>query len=137
MLRDGFGRHPKFTVFLATLGGKPVGYALLVCSYETGYAERGLYLQDLFVRKEARGSGAGQALIAAAAREAERRGGAYLWCTAHTWNREAHGFYRHTGAVELPVVAYTWVRRGFARLAEMARRGAREAARPRRQKRPA
>jgi GNAT superfamily N-acetyltransferase len=117
VLRDGFGRRPKFTVYLALLDDEPIGYALLVSSYETGVAERGLYLQDLFVREQARGSGAGHALIAAAAREAERLGGAYLWCTAHVWNREAHGFYRSTGAVELPVMAYTWMHRGFSRLA--------------------
>ncbi|MCW5771320.1 MAG: GNAT family N-acetyltransferase [Rhodospirillaceae bacterium] len=134
VLRDGFGRTPKFTVFLAVAKGRAVGYALLVCSYETGIAERGLYLQDLFVREEARGSGAGQLLIAAAAREAERRGGAYLWCTAHTWNREAHRFYRRSGAVELPVMAYTWARRGFAGLARLARGGARKAARRRRRR---
>lgn len=125
VLRDGFGRKPAFVAFLAERAGAAVGYALLVGSYETGWAERGLYLQDLYVREAARKAGVGRALLAAAAAEAVRRGGDYLWVTAKGWNRRAHGFYRATGAVEEKIMAYAWTRATFAALA---RRG--EAAAP-------
>jgi len=117
ILRDGFGRRPKFGVLIAEIGGRTVGYALMVPSYETGWAEQGLYLQDLFVDATARGHGAGRALIAAAAHEARRRGGDYLWTSAKGWNRPAQRFYRRTGAIEEPIKAYAWIRRDFARLA--------------------
>ncbi len=117
ILRDGFGRKPKFEALIAEIEGRLAGYALLVPSYETGWAEQGLYLQDLFVDGTARGCGVGRALIAAAAHEARRRGGDYLWTSAKWWNRPAQRFYRRTGAVEEPIKAYAWIRRDFARLA--------------------
>ena len=78
LLRDGFGRAPHFTVFLAEIGGRPVGYALVAASYETGWAERGLYLQDLYVSADARRRGVARTLIAVATRETKRCGASYL-----------------------------------------------------------
>lgn len=117
ILRDGFGRRPIFAALIAKVGRRPVGYALLMPSYETGWAEFGLYLQDLFVEEGMRGHGFGRALIAAAAHEAQRLGGDFLWTSAKWWNRPAQRFYRGTRAVEEPIKAYAWIRRDFARLA--------------------
>ena len=116
ILRDGFGRNRRFHALLAKIAERPVGYALYVPSYETGWAETGLYLQDLFVSAGARRSGVGRALLAALAHEAARRGGDYVWCTAKIWNRDAHAAYRGTGAVEEKLMAYAWIRGTFARL---------------------
>ena len=53
--RDGFGRTPpEFRIFLAVLDGEPAGYAMFHPSYSSEWGQRGVYLQDLFVRPAAR-----------------------------------------------------------------------------------
>lgn len=56
-----------------------------------------LFLEDIFVAPEARGTGAGFALFREVAREAERRGcGAMEWLVLD-WNRLGMDFYHRLG----------------------------------------
>lgn len=96
--RDGFGEDAEFTIFVAERDRRPVGYALFVDSYEPAYAAKGLYLADLYVRPEARRSGAGRALVRAVAEEAQRRERRFVWWTSLASNIEAHAFYAAIGA---------------------------------------
>jgi GNAT superfamily N-acetyltransferase len=117
--RDGFGGTPRFEAWLAELGGRPVGYALVVpAAYETGYAEAGVYVQDLFVSPEARRRGVGRALMAAVAADARRRGLTFVWWASRTWNRDSHDFFRTIATVEEPVVAFAVFGDDFDRLAD-------------------
>ena len=104
--RDGYGSEPQFAVLLAELDGVVVGYALFHDSYDTGHAGRGVYLCDLHVTAAARRKGAGRALVAAVAREAQARGRSFVWWTAMPWNADAHAFYRSLGAKEEAMLAY-------------------------------
>jgi GNAT superfamily N-acetyltransferase len=93
-----FGPRPAAEVLIAEDGGAPVGFALFFTSYSTFLAKPGLYLEDLFVRPAARGSGAGVALMAALARLAIDRGyGRFEWAVLD-WNAPALGFYAKQGA---------------------------------------
>jgi GNAT superfamily N-acetyltransferase len=95
--RDGFGEAHEFDLFIAERDGAPVGYALYFETYEPAYAARGLYLADLFVAADARGLGAGKALIDAVMAEAARRGRNHVWWLAQPKNETALGFYRALG----------------------------------------
>lgn len=93
-----FGPRPAAEVLIAELAGAPVGFALFFQNYSTFLARPGLYLEDLFVRPEARGEGIGGALLAALARIAvERDYGRFEWAVLD-WNEPALGFYRSLGA---------------------------------------
>ena len=63
-----FSDHPAAEVIIAGIDGKPVGFALFFHNYSTFLAQRGIYLEDLFVKPEARGKGVGFALLCALAR---------------------------------------------------------------------
>lgn len=100
LVRDGLGRESAdFRVLLAEVDG-PVGYALFMVSYSTEWAQRGLYLYDLFVVEAARGQGVGTALLAALARLALAEGRTFLWWNSKSWNDEARAMYRKLGAEE-------------------------------------
>src|ERR1044071_2697872 len=58
-----FGARPAAEVLLASSGGTVVGFALFFTNYSTFLGKPGIYLEDLFVRPEARGRGAGRAVL--------------------------------------------------------------------------
>jgi GNAT superfamily N-acetyltransferase len=57
-----------------------------------------LWLEDLFVRPEARSSGLGKALLVALARVCAERGWTRFEWWVLDWNTPAHGFYESLGA---------------------------------------
>ena len=61
----------------------------------------GIYLEDLFVRPEHRGSRLGKELLRALARECAQRGYARLEWSVLDWNTPAIDFYKSVGAVPM------------------------------------
>jgi len=61
--RDLFGENSRAFCDIAEYEGRPVGFALWFYSYSTFRGRAGIYLEDLFVRQEVRGVGAGRALL--------------------------------------------------------------------------
>ena len=101
-LRDTlFGAHPAAEVVIGYAGDQPVGFALFLHNYSTFLAQRGLYLEDLFVVPEWRGKGLGRQLLAHLARIAvERNCGRMEWSVID-WNEPALRVYRGIGATPL------------------------------------
>ena len=94
-----FGAVPRAEVVFAELDGVPVGFALYFHNYSTFTGRAGLYLEDLFVRPEARGAGVGRVLMAWLAKLAVERGCARFEWAVLDWNADAIAFYRSIGAV--------------------------------------
>lgn len=102
MLRDTlFGARPAAEVLIAEDRGEPVGFALFFENYSTFLAQRGIYLEDLFVIPSARGRGVGRLLLQRLAHLCvERQCGRLEWAVLD-WNAPAIGFYRRMGAVSM------------------------------------
>ena len=96
-----FGAHPAAEAIVAEIEGTPVGFALFFRTYSTFVGKPGLYLEDLFVLPEARGKGAGKALLARLAAITVERGYARLEWAVLNWNEAAIGFYKSLGAVPM------------------------------------
>lgn len=94
-----------------------IGYATGHRTYETGHAERGLYVGDLYVAAAHRRQGVGRALLAGLARAGHARGARHLWLTAREGNVAAHAFYRRLGARGERVLAFAVVDQDFLNLA--------------------
>jgi GNAT superfamily N-acetyltransferase len=100
MLHDAlFGTSAAAEAVIAERDGQPIGFALFFHNFSTWKGRRGLYLEDLYVTPEARGSGAGRALLAHLAGLAIDRGCARFEWAVLDWNAPAIGFYRAIGAV--------------------------------------
>ncbi|HEX6576232.1 MAG TPA: GNAT family N-acetyltransferase [Gemmatimonadaceae bacterium] len=93
-----FSDRPDAEVIIARVEGDPVGFALFFHNYSTFLAKRGLYLEDLFVKPEARGHGVGFALLSELARIAVSRNCGRLEWAVLDWNDLAIDFYRRIGA---------------------------------------
>lgn len=96
-----FGKRAYAEVLLADLGDEPVGFALFFHNFSTFLGRPGVYLEDLFVKPEARGKGVGKALMKRIAALAVERGcGRFEWAVLD-WNEPAIEFYRSIGAVPM------------------------------------
>ncbi len=93
-----FGAKPGAEVVLAYADGKAVGFALFFHNFSTFLGRPGLYLEDLYVKSEMRGSGIGRKILAYLAHLAKQRNcGRFEWWVLD-WNKPAIDFYRKLGA---------------------------------------
>jgi len=83
---------------VAELDGAPVGFALWFLNFSTWTGLPGIYLEDLFVKPQARGSGLGKGLLMTLADIARERGYRRVEWSVLDWNEPAAGFYRSLGA---------------------------------------
>ena len=93
-----FGPRPMAEVIIAEHDGAPVGFALFFHNFSTFEGRPGIYLEDLFVVPEARGVGAGKALLQRLAQLAIERGCARLEWSVLDWNEPSIAFYKALGA---------------------------------------
>jgi GNAT superfamily N-acetyltransferase len=93
-----FGPRPYAEVIIGELDGTPQGFALFFHNFSTFEGKPGIYLEDLFVRPEARGSGLGKALLQRLAQLAVERDCARLEWAVLDWNEPSIGFYKSLGA---------------------------------------
>jgi GNAT superfamily N-acetyltransferase len=97
-----FGPSPAaFAHVVTDDDGSTVGFALWFLNFSTWRGRHGIYLEDLYVRPAARGSGAGRALLTELARICAARGYGRLEWWVLDWNADAHAFYRRLGAVPM------------------------------------
>ena len=117
-----FGQHPAAEVLIASVGDTPAGFALFFHNYSTFLAQRGIFLEDLFVLPEARGNGVGNALLSALAKLAIDRDCGRLEWSVLDWNDLAIGFYKRIGAV--PMDEWTTFRLTGSALGDLAAKSA-------------
>ncbi len=98
LLRDGWGKTPRFTAVIADYDGQPAGFALYFTSYSTWLGHHGIRLEDLYVTPTLRGKGIGKALLAHLARVAIDQGCPRLEWDVLDWNQTAIDVYEAIGA---------------------------------------
>lgn len=93
-----FGKSSTTHALLCEKDGKAIGFAVYFFNYSTWLAKHGLYLEDLYVSQESRGTGAGKALLKHLAKIAVDKGcGRFEWSVLD-WNTPAIEFYNSIGA---------------------------------------
>ena len=112
-----FGQRRFAEALIGEVEGEPAGFALFFHNFSTFLGRPGIYLEDLYVRPEFRGSGLGRALLAYLARLALERGCGRLEWSVLDWNEPAIGFYKSVGAA--PVDGWTGYRVAGKALAEL------------------
>jgi GNAT superfamily N-acetyltransferase len=118
-----FGDHPAVFGHVAVADGdEPIGMALWFVNFSTWEGTHGLYLEDLYVRPAARGTGAGGALLAALAAVCVERGYRRMEWVMLDWNPAAE-FYAAIGATVIADwLPYRLTGPALDRLAERASR---------------
>jgi GNAT superfamily N-acetyltransferase len=93
-----FGERPTIYAHVVEARGEIQGFALWFLNYSTWEGVNGIYLEDLYVRPEARGAGYGKALLANLAKIAADRGYARVEWSVLNWNEPSIRFYESLGA---------------------------------------
>ncbi|MGY1604294.1 N-acetyltransferase family protein [Geodermatophilus sp. SYSU D00815] len=96
-----FGERPALFGHVADLGGAVVGMALWFLNFSTWRGTHGIYLEDLYVQPEHRGSGLGKELLRTLAETCVQRGYDRLEWAVLDWNTPSIDFYRAQGAVPM------------------------------------
>jgi len=96
--RDLFGENPRCFCDIAEAGGQPVGFALWFYNYSTFRGRAGIYLEDLFVKPDFRGGGAGKALLRRLAQRCVDADLGRLEWAVLNWNAPSIAFYDSLGA---------------------------------------
>ena len=90
---SGFGPHPIWWAFVATVNGRVEGFALYYIRYSTWKGQR-LYLEDFVVTQEMRGKGLGKLLFERVLEEMkEKKFKGMVWQVLD-WNEPAINFYQ-------------------------------------------
>jgi len=93
-----FSAAPRAFCDIAELDGEPVGFAFWFYSVSTFHGRHGIYLEDLFVRPEARGAGVGKALLRRLAQRCRDEALSGLEWAVLDWNAPSIAFYDGLGA---------------------------------------
>ena len=93
LLREWLFENKKAEVLIGEMGEKPVAFALFFHNFSTFLGRAGIYLEDLYVRPEARGKGIGKAMFQYIARLTVQRGCGRLEWSCLDWNANSISFY--------------------------------------------
>jgi GNAT superfamily N-acetyltransferase len=98
ILRESlFGERASARSLVVEIGGAPVGFAVYFHNFSTFVGRSGLYIEDIYIRPEHRGTGIGKAIMQHLARVAIGEGCRRIEMAVLHWN-PARGFYERFGA---------------------------------------
>lgn len=93
-----FGEGAVTHALMCEIDGRPAGFAVWFFNYSTWQGRNGLYLEDLYVTPEFRGTGAGKQILKRLAAIAVENGcGRFEWSVLD-WNEPAIRIYKGIGA---------------------------------------
>lgn len=101
LTKNLFGSKAHAEVIIGYLDEEPISFALFFHNFSTFLGKPGIYLEDLFVKPQARGLGIGKKMLVHLAKLAKERGcGRFEWWVLD-WNEPAIEFYKKLGAIPM------------------------------------
>ena len=97
LIRDGFAENPLFHTFVAEVDDQIIGIALYYYRYST-WKGKTIHLEDLIVKEDKRGTGAGFALYSEIIAQGKRDNVRRIEWNVLNWNTPAIEFYKKSGA---------------------------------------
>lgn len=97
LIRDGFSENPLFQCFVAEVDNEIIGMALYYYRYST-WKGKTIHLEDLIVKENKRGIGAGFALYKEIIKQGKAENVRRIEWNVLDWNTPAIDFYEKSGA---------------------------------------
>jgi len=100
-LKESIFKNKRAEVVILELNEEAIGYALYFYNYSTFIGKSGLYLEDIFIKKEARGKGIGKEVFKFLVKKAKEEGCKRMEWTCLNWNEPSIKFYKSLGATPM------------------------------------
>ena len=97
LVRDGFSEKPLFHTFVAEVNEEIIGVALYYYRFST-WKGKTIHLEDLIVKENNRGTGAGFALYSEIIKQGKKDNVRRIEWNVLDWNTPAIDFYEKSGA---------------------------------------
>ena len=97
LVRDGFSENPLFQCFVAEVDNEIIGMALFYYRFST-WKGKTIHLEDLIVKENKRGTGAGFALYKEIIKQGKAENVRRIEWNVLDWNTPAIDFYEKSGA---------------------------------------
>jgi GNAT superfamily N-acetyltransferase len=97
LVRDGFSENPLFHTFVAEVNQEIIGVALYYYRFST-WKGKTIHLEDLIVKENKRGTGAGFALYSEIIKQGKKDNVRRVEWNVLDWNTPAIEFYKKSGA---------------------------------------
>lgn len=97
LIREGFSENPLFHCLVAEADAEIIGIAIYYYNFST-WIGKTIHLEDLIVREDKRGTGAGFRLYSEVIKLAEKENVNRVEWLVFDWNVPAINFYKKTGA---------------------------------------
>ncbi len=97
LVRDGFSENPLFQCFVAEVDNEIIGMALFYYRYST-WKGKTIHLEDLIVKENKRGTGAGFSLYKEIIKQGKAENVRRIEWNVLDWNTPAIDFYEKSGA---------------------------------------
>jgi GNAT superfamily N-acetyltransferase len=97
LIHDGFSENPLFQCFVAEVDGEIIGMALYYYRFST-WKGKTIHLEDLIVKENKRGTGAGFALYKEIIKQGKAENVRRIEWNVLDWNTPAIDFYEKSGA---------------------------------------
>ena len=97
LVRDGFSENPLFHTFVAEVNEEIIGVALYYYRFST-WKGKTIHLEDLIVKENNRGTGAGFALYSDIIKQGKKDNVRRIEWNVLDWNKPAIDFYEKSGA---------------------------------------
>ena len=97
LIRDGFSENPLFQCFVAEVENEIIGMALFYYRYST-WKGKTIHLEDLIVKENKRGTGAGFTLYKEIIKQGKAENVRRIEWNVLDWNTPAIDFYEKSGA---------------------------------------
>ena len=120
ILKESIFNNNRAEVVIVELDGKAVGYALYFYNFSTFNGKSGLYLEDLFIKKEFRGRGIGKEVFKFLVKKAKKEDCKRMEWSCLDWNEPSIKFYKSLGAVAMDEwTVYRLTEKEINKLSEM------------------
>ena len=120
ILKESIFNNNRAEVVIVELDSKAVGYALYFYNFSTFNGKSGLYLEDLFIKKEFRGRGIGKEVFKFLVKKAKKEDCKRMEWSCLDWNEPSIKFYKSLGAVPMDEwTVYRLTEKEINKLSEM------------------